>query len=402
MKKSLVYFQSGGPTAIINTSFYGVIKEAKRHNDVIDGIYGSLNGVEGLLFDRLIDLRQEDEAQVELLKQTPAAALGTTRYKLSADINHDDYQRILATVKKHNIGYMLVNGGNDSMDTCHKLNTFFKQAGYDCNVIGIPKTIDNDLEFTDHCLGFPSAAKYVVQSIQDIALDNAVYAKSKFVIVEVMGRHAGWLTAAASVIQDEGLRPDAIYLPEEKFDIEEFLAKAKEVYESKKRALFVVSEGIETQLPKEDVKTDSFGHMQLGGVSSRLASIVSDKLGYSTRPIEFSLLQRAGTNSITLVDQKEAIKVSSVAVKKVIAGKSGQMVIIERKPGLPYKVSYKLKRVNKIANYEKVLSKEMLASVHTDGKLMKDYLLPLISDSPRLISVNGRTAYTVLRKVLVK
>lgn len=402
MKKSLVYFQSGGPTAIINTSFYGVIKEAKKHNDVIDGIYGSLNGVEGLLFDRLIDLRAEDEEQIELLKQTPAAALGTTRYKLSGDISHEDYQKILATVKKHNIGYMLVNGGNDSMDTCHKLNKFFKKVGYDCNVIGIPKTIDNDLEFTDHCLGFPSAAKYVVQSIQDIALDNTVYAKSKFVIVEVMGRHAGWLTAAAAVIDDENIKPDAIYLPEEKFDVEEFLAKAQEVYEKKKKALFIISEGIEIQLPKEDAKLDSFGHMQLGGVSARLAQKVTERFGYSTRPIEFSLLQRAGTNSITLVDQKEAIKVSSVAVKKVISGKSGYMVAIQRAPGLPYKVSYKLKRVNKIANFEKVLSPEMLASVHTDGKLMKDYLLPLITDSPKLVTINGRTAYTKLKKVLVK
>lgn len=401
MKKSLVYFQSGGPTAIINTSFYGVIKEAKKHEE-IDGIYGSLNGVEGLLNDRLIDIRQEDDEQIELLKQTPAAALGTTRYKLSGDINHEDYQKILTTVKKHNIGYILVNGGNDSMDTCYKLSKFFAKVGYDCKVMGIPKTVDNDLAFTDHCLGYPSAAKYVMQSIQDIALDNAVYPKSKFVIVEVMGRHAGWLTAAAAAIEDPDLRPDVIYLPEEKFDIDEFLARAKEVYDKKKRALFVVSEGVETQLPKENVQLDSFGHMQLGGVSTRLANIVSEKLGYSTRPIEFSLLQRAGTLAITAVDQKEAIKVSEKAVKAIVAGKTGYMVIIERKPGPVYKTSLKLKRLHNIANVEHKLSEEMLADVHGEGKLIREYLLPLVKDTVKFTYKNGTTAYTKLKKVLVK
>jgi len=401
MKKSLVYFQSGGPTAIINTSFYGVIKEAKKHEE-IDGIYGSLNGVEGLLNDRLIDLRKEDEDQIELLKQTPAAALGTTRYKLSGDIQHDDYQRILETVKKRNIGYMLVNGGNDSMDTCYKLSRFFAKVGYDCKVMGIPKTIDNDLAFTDHCLGFPSAAKYVMQSVQDIALDNAVYPKSKFVIVEVMGRHAGWLTAAAAAIEDEDLRPDYIFLPEEKFDLDFFLDKAKEVFEKKKRALFVVSEGIETQLPKENVQLDSFGHMQLGGVSSRLANIVSDRLGYSTRPIEFSLLQRAGTLNITAVDQKEAIKVSEKAVKSIVAGKTGYMVIIDRKPGGEYKTSLKLKRLHNIANVEHKLNEEWLKDIHGEGKLIREYIRPLVKDTVKFKFENGTTAYTKLKKILVK
>lgn len=402
MKKSLVYFQSGGPTAIINTSFYGVIKEAKRQTEHIDGIFGSLNGIEGLLNDNLIDIRKEDEAQIELLKQTPAAALGTTRYKLSGDINHEDYQKILKTVQKHNIGYMLVNGGNDSMDTCYKLSTFFRKANVDCKVIGIPKTVDNDLAFTDHCLGYPSAARYVVQSIQDIALDNRVYKKSKFVIVEVMGRHAGWLTAAASVIQDSELKPDYIYLPEEKFDLEEFLVKAKEVYDSKKRALFVVSEGIETQMPAKDKAVDSFGHMQLGGFASQLAGIVEERLGYSTRPIEFSLLQRAGTLAITETDQKEAIKVSTMAVKKIVSGKTGVMVIIERKPGDKYKVSYKLKNLRGIANVEHKMSPELIHDVNNGGKLFREYLIPLIEKPIKLDLDGGISKYTVLKKVKVK
>ncbi len=401
MKKALVYFQSGGPTAIINTSFYGVIKEAKRQTEHISGIYGSLNGIEGLLNDNLIDLRQEDEAQIELLKQTPAAALGTTRYKLSGDINHEDYQKILKTVQKHNIGYMLVNGGNDSMDTSYKLATFFRKANVDVKVMGIPKTVDNDLAYTDHCLGYPSAARFVVQSIQDIALDNNVYTKSKFVIVEVMGRHAGWLTAAASVIQDPALKPDYIYLPEEKFDLEEFLAKAKEVYETKNRALFVVSEGIETQMPAKDKAVDSFGHMQLGGFAAQLANVVEERLGYATRPIEFSLLQRAGTFAISETDQKEAIKVSSVAVKKVVSGKSGFMVIIERKPGEKYRVSYKIKNLRGIANVEHKMSPELIRDVNSGGKLFREYLIPLIEKPIKLELDGGIARYTKLKKVKV-
>lgn len=401
MKKALVYFQSGGPTAIINTSFYGVIKEAKRQTEHISGIYGSLNGIEGLLNDNLIDLRQEDEAQIELLKQTPAAALGTTRYKLSGDINHEDYQRILKTVQKHNIGYMLVNGGNDSMDTSYKLATFFRKANVDVKVMGIPKTVDNDLAYTDHCLGYPSAARFVVQSIQDIALDNNVYTKSKFVIVEVMGRHAGWLTAAASVIQDPALKPDYIYLPEEKFDLEQFLAKAKAVYEKKNRALFVVSEGIETQMPAKDKAVDSFGHMQLGGFAAQLANVVEERLGYATRPIEFSLLQRAGTFAISETDQKEAIKVSSVAVKKVVSGKSGFMVIIERKPGEKYRVSYKLKNLRGIANVEHKMSPELIHDVNSGGKLFREYLIPLIEKPIKLELDGGIARYTKLKKVKV-
>ncbi|HZJ89319.1 MAG TPA: 6-phosphofructokinase [Bacilli bacterium] len=399
--KSLAYFQSGGPTAVINTSFYGVIKEAMRHPDKIDGIYGSLNGIEGLLNDNLIDIRQEDMEQIELLKQTPAAALGTTRYKLSGDINHPDYEKILATVKKHNIGYLLVNGGNDTMDTAYKLSRFFKKVDYDCNVIGIPKTVDNDLAFTDHCLGYPSAAKFVVQSLQDIALDNAVYAKSKVVIVEVMGRHAGWLTAAASVITDPNLKPDYIYLPEEKFDLDEFVERVKSVYEHKQRALFVVSEGIETQMPVADKAVDSFGHMQLGGFVNFLAKTVEERLGYSTRPIEFSLMQRAGTLAISEVDQKEAIRVSTVAVKRVVAGKTGSMVIIDRKSSDPYRVSYKLKNLRGIANVEHKMSPELIHDVNHGGKLFSEYLLPLISKPIKIVYEDGRAKYTKLKKVKV-
>lgn len=400
MKKALLYFQSGGPTAVINTSFYGVIKQALKEEKV-GGIYGSIHGIEGILKDELIDLRKEDPETIELLKQTPAAALGTTRYKLSEDIGDIDYQRILNTCQKHNVGYLLVNGGNDSMDTCHKLALFFAKVGYDCNVIGIPKTIDNDLAFTDHCLGFPSAARYVVQSIQDIALDNLVYSKGKVVIIEVMGRNAGWLTAAAAVISEPHLKPDYIYVPEERFDINEFCERARRVYEEKGSALFVVSEGVEAYLPLENKKRDLFGHVQLGGVSGILAGEIERRYGISTRPIEFSLLQRAGTEYITRVDQEEAIQVSKKAVQAVVSGKTNKMVIIERLEGPTYKVRYCLKELSNIANVEHKLPPELINDMRGNGIKIKEYLLPLIKDTIKLEYKDGRAKYAKLKKYRV-
>jgi ATP-dependent phosphofructokinase / diphosphate-dependent phosphofructokinase len=398
--KNLLYFQSGGPTSVINTSLYGVIKEAKKHPE-ISGIYGSLYGVEGVLNDNLIDLRAESEETVELLQQTPGAILGTTRYKLSSDLTHPDFQKILATLKKHNIGYLMVNGGNDSMDTCHKLSKLMKQANYDCKVIGIPKTIDNDLANTDHCLGFPSAAKFVLQTLQDVAVDNLVYNKGKVAIVEVMGRNAGWLTATAALLEGE-VKADRIYLPEDSFNLDTFIQEVKEVYERKKKGLFVISEGILAQLPVETKEVDGFGHMQMGGVAYQLADIVKQKLGYSTRPIEFSLMQRAASNFISLVDSKEAIKVSSIAVRKAIAGKTDSMVVLIRQPGTEYKVKYKLQKLNKIANVEKKLSPELIADVHGHGTLIKEYIRPLLKGQLKYQYRDGVIQRAILKKVKVK
>lgn len=398
--KSLLYFQSGGPTPVINTSLYGVIKEAKQHQE-IQGIYGSLYGIEGVLNDNLIDLRQEDDQQIELLKQTPGAILGTTRYKLSDDLGHPDYYKILTTLKKHNIGYLLVNGGNDSMDTCHKLSQFMKRAAYDCAVIGIPKTIDNDLNYTDHCLGFPSAAKYVVQSLQDIAIDNMCYNKGKIAIVEVMGRNAGWLTAAAALLQGD-LKPDRIYLPEENFHLDEFLEEIKRLYALKKKAFIVISEGVAPFLSSAFATVDSFNHAQLGGIANILGDHIKEKLGFPVRAIEFSLMQRAAATFISKADQTEAIKVSQVAVRNVVKGRTGYMVIITRVAGPKYKVKYQMKNLRHIANVERKMTKELLEDVHGSGKLMREYLVPLIEGSVKFVYKDGSLAHSVLKKVKVK
>ena len=403
MKKSLLYFQSGGPTAVINTSLYGVIKEAKKHPE-IDGIYGAIHGIEGVLNDHLIDLRAEDDETIELLQQTPGAALGSARYKLSKDIHHEDYQKIVATVKKHNIGYLLVNGGNDSMDTCNKLSILFKEIGYDCNVIGVPKTIDNDLFHTDHCLGFPSAAKYVVQSLQDIQVDNLSYAKGKVLIVEVMGRHAGWLTAAAALLPEE-LKPDHIYFPEEAFDLGEFGEIIAKSYKEKGKSFIVISEGVNVDIPGENVRVDSFGHKQLGGLAARLGDYVQATHDIAVRPIEFSLMQRASTVHITPVDRDEAIRVSAHAVKAALSGQSGKMVTINRgvtKAG-KYTSRCGLKATSKVANEEKMLPKEFRDDIHYgSGQLMRDYLEPLIAGDLKLKSVGGVTSYAKLKKVRVQ
>ena len=397
--KNLLYFQSGGPTSVINTSMYGVIIEAKKQKD-IGGIYGSLYGIEGVLNDNLIDLRAEDDATISLLQQTPGAILGTSRYKLSSDLNHPDFEKIVATLKQHNIGYLMVNGGNDSMDTCNKLAKLMKIVNYDCKVIGIPKTIDNDLANTDHCLGFPSAAKFVLQTLQDVAVDNLVYNKGKVAIVEVMGRNAGWLTATAALLEGD-VKADRIYLPEDTFNVETFLEEVKEVYEKKKKGLFVLSEGILAQLPVKNKEVDGFGHMQMGGVAYQLADLVKERLGLSTRPIEFSLMQRAAANYISLVDSKEAIKVSSVAVRKAISGKTASMVVIERQPGPGYKVKFKLQKLNKIANVEKKLTPELIQDVHTSGTLIKSYIRPLLTGSPKFVYEDGLIKRAILKKVKV-
>jgi len=382
--KSLLYFQSGGPTPVINTSLYGVIQEAKRHQEV-DGIFGSLYGIEGVINDHLIDLRQEDNEQVELLKQTPGAILGTTRYKLSDDLGHPDYY---------------VNGGNDSMDTCHKLSQFMKKAEYDCAVIGIPKTIDNDLNFTDHCLGYPSAAKYVIQSLQDIAIDNMCYNKGKIAIVEVMGRNAGWLTASAALLEGE-LKADRIYLPEESFHLDKFIEDIKDLYTQKKKAFIVISEGVAPFLSSAFATIDSFNHAQLGGIANILGDHIKEKLGFPVRAIEFSLMQRAAATFISKADHAEAIKVSQVAVKAVVKGKTNAMVVISRVPGPVYKVKYQLKNLRNIANVERKMNAELLKDVHGDGHLMREYLAPLIEGSVKFVYQNGILAHSVFKKIEV-
>ena len=400
--KNMVYIQSGGPTSVINTSLYGAIKEAKRHPDLIGHIYGSQHGVEGLIDDDLIDLGLEDDEQIELLLQTPGSILGTTRKKLPKDIHSEEYMKIIETIKKYDIGYVFINGGNDSMDTCNKLAKLVKELGIeDVKVIGVPKTIDNDLACTDHSLGFPSAAKFVMNSVNAFAMDANCFKKGKVHIVEIMGRDAGWLTASVDLLPEQ-TRPHLIYLPEMKFDLEQFLVDVKRIYKEKGFALVAISEGLQFERDMTNVRVDGFGHAQLGGAAAELCRIVENRLDIGTRAVEFSIIQRAFPQYVSLVDRKEAIETGKRAVLAALKGRTGKMVIFERVSQNPYKIKYKLAPLSKVANAVSHVKPEMIIDNTRMSDSFRDYLRPLVQGEVKLIYKDGIAPVTNLKRIKVK
>ena len=397
--------QSGGPSAVINASAYGVIKTALE-SEYITEVYGAHHGIVGILNDRLMDMSKEDPAELERLLHTPSSALGSCRYKI-ADPEQDDtdYKRILEIFKKYNIRYFFYNGGNDSMDTCNKVNRYMKQVGYDCRVFGVPKTIDNDLFGTDHCPGFASAAKYIATSIMEVSRDSKVYDKGMITIVECMGRHAGWLTAAAALAGEMGDGPDLIYLPETDFVMEDFLDDVMRVYKNQGSCLVAVSEGVHyadgTFVSEAQTSgTDGFGHAQLGGLAARLASVVKAATGAKVRGIELSLLQRCAAHSASQTDVDESFHSGKVAVESALAGESGKMVGFrcERENG--YVCHYELFDLEKVANFEKKVPLEWITS---DNSYVTqdfiDYCRPLIAGEARPEYENGLPRFAKLKKV---
>lgn len=400
-KKAMVYIQSGGPTSVINSSLYGAIIEAKKHGDKIDNIYGSVHGIEGLLVDDLIDLNKEDDKTIELLKQTPGSILGTSRHKLPKDYHDEEYQAIIKTLQKHNIGYVFVNGGNDSMDTCFKLSKLCNELKLDIKVMGVPKTVDNDLAETDHSNGFGSAAKYIINTVKEICIDAKCYKKGKVYIIEIMGRNAGWLTASVDLLEGEN-RPDLIYLPENKFDVESFLDKVYTLFAQKGHAIVAISEGIQFARDESKVRVDSFGHKQLGGAAYDLAKIVEDRLDLATRSIELSLTQRAYSFLTSKVDQDEAIMCGRLAVLKALEGSSGKMIAIKRVSSSPYKVSFEEVDISKIANVERVVPSSMMIDETKMAPSFKEYCLPLIQGEIDVEYENGIIKCAELKKVKVQ
>ncbi|MCR5332537.1 MAG: 6-phosphofructokinase [Bacilli bacterium] len=400
-KKAMVYIQSGGPTSVINSSLYGAIKEAQAHPEEISHIYGSLHGIEGLLCDELIDLGQEDEKTIELLKQTPGSILGTSRHKLPKDYHDKEYQAIIDTLRKHNIGYVFVNGGNDSMDTCAKLSALCKELNLDIKVMGVPKTVDNDLAETDHSNGFGSAAKYIINTVKEICIDASCYKNGKVFIIEIMGRNAGWLTAAVDLLPKE-TRPDFIYLPENKFDLEKFLKDIKAKFDQKGYVIAAISEGIEFERDESNVRIDSFGHKQLGGAAADLAKIVDERLDLKTRSIELSLPQRAYSFLTSKVDQDETIMCGRLAVQKALEGMSGHMIAIKRVSSNPYKASFEPVDITKIANVERKVPTSMMKDDTCMNASFREYCLPLIQGEINIEYENGIIKSAVLKKVRVK
>lgn len=373
-KKSLVYFQSGGPTTVINSSLLGVVNEAQKHSE-IGGIFGSMFGVEGLLEDNLIDLRNESQTDLELLKHTPGAILGSTRRKMPA-INDPLYDKIAWTIQKHNIGYLLVNGGNDSMDTCHLLSNYFQEKKMAVQVMGIPKTIDNDLELTDHALGYPSAARHILNFVSMIVQDAKTYRKGKIILVEIMGRDTGWLTASVDLLPEER-RPDFIYLPECPWDEGKFLSEVQNTYETEGHVVCCVSEGVPVHHANEGI-VDGFGHKALEGCCVSVAGLIKDKLGYSSRVVELSISQRADPLLASSVDIEEAIGAGAFAVQSLLKGANGKMVCLRRISSVPYQVEYVLEDVGNIANKIKYVPAEFRYDDRRMSDAFRDYLRPLL------------------------
>lgn len=390
-----IYGQSGGPTSVINSSAYGLIKEVKKHKTIIKNFYAMHFGIEGLLKEEIIDLAKYNEAELKKLLTTPGAAFGSNRFKLSDPISDKDkYERILEIFKKYNIRYFFYNGGNDSMDTIRKITNYLKSQNYEINSIGIPKTIDNDLVFNDHTPGYPSAAKFIANAVSEVYFDDASYLNGRVNIVEIMGRNTGWLTACSYLAKLNGAKVDYIYVPETPFNTEDFLNSIKATYSKNKHCLVCVSEGIRDEhgnlIANMSSQIDSFGHKQLGGVAVYLSKLVEETFGYKTRYIELSLLQRANSILSSEVDVKEAIKVGEIACRKALKGESNKMVTIKRISSDPYKVKYDLIDIGLIANKEKYLPLTYLNRHRNNIKSnFFSYAMPLITNKSSKNEENG-------------
>lgn len=404
LKGNLLYGQSGGPTSVINASAYGVIKEALEQKDYIKDVVFMKHGIQGALNEDLIFLKDISETDIEALKHTPGSAFGSVRHKLP-DFKEDDtnYLRLLYIFKKYNIRYFLYNGGNDSMDTCSKIADYMKQVDYECYIIGVPKTIDNDLPFTDHTPGYGSAAKFIANTMMETSYDMLAYPNGKVTIVEIMGRHAGWLTASAAIAGISGFGPDLIYLPESPFSVEKFKKEVSEIYKMKRQCLVAVSEGIQNEegifISSSSGLKDAFGHFQLGGVASKLATTVSADLGLPSRSVEFGSTQRAASHIQSLTDVNEAIQVGKEAVKAAINKNTNLMVVMERTSSEPYTIEYKLHELKACANTEKKMPSSMINKKGNGvTKEYLDYVLPLIQGENTPLFSNGIQQFSKIRK----
>ena len=392
MKKNAIVGQSGGPTAVINASLYGVVYEALNREDVFGNVYGMINGIEGFLHDQLMDMKPLDTSgELELIKTTPGSYLGSCRYKLPEDLSDTVYPKLFEKFEKYNIGYFFYIGGNDSMDTVSKLSRYAASINSDIRFMGLPKTIDNDLVLTDHTPGFGSAAKYVASTVREIAIDASVYDnKQSVTIVEIMGRHAGWLTAASALARKfKNDNPVLIYLPEVAFDQDAFIEKIKSSLETTSNLVVCISEGIHTadgtficELGSE-VGVDTFGHKMLTGSGKYLENLVKERLGVKVRSVELNVSQRCSSAMLSKTDQKEAIASGSFGVTAAIKGETGKMVAFKRQSPLTldadYVLNYATEDVNEICNKEKTVPLEWISEDGSDvTEAFLAYARPLV------------------------
>ena len=407
MKKNVIVGQSGGPTAVINASLYGVVSEALAKEADFEKVYGMVNGIEGFLNGQVMDMKPlEKSGELTLIKTTPGSYLGSCRYKLPEDLEDQVYPELFEKFAEYGIGYFFYIGGNDSMDTVSKLSRYAEKTGSDIRFIGIPKTIDNDLVHTDHTPGFGSAAKYVASTVREIAVVASVYDNKKSVtIVEIMGRHAGWLTAASVLARKfEGDNPALIYLPETAFDTEKFLSDVRAALEKTANLVVCISEGINDGKGTficelaSDVGVDTFGHKMLTGSGKYLENLVKDRLGVKVRSIELNVCQRCSSAMMSDTDLSEAAASGAYGVKCALAGETGKMIAFRRGSGEAYRIDYVTEDVNLICNEEKTVPAEWITGNGSDiGKEFVEYALPLIRGEVEVPKKDGLPLFAYRR-----
>jgi len=407
--KNAFYAQSGGVTAVINASACGVIETARKYRTKIGKVYAGRNGIIGALTEDLIDTSRESRAAIRALRHTPSGAFGSCRYKLKGlEQNRAQYERLIEVFRAHNIGYFFYNGGGDSADTCLKVSQLSETMGYPIIAVHVPKTVDNDLPVTDCCPGFGSVAKYVATSIREAGFDVASMAKTstKVFVLEVMGRHAGWITAACGLAAEkEGDAPQVLLFPEITFDEEKFLAKVKESVEQYGYCAVAVSEGIKNSDGKflsESGLRDAFGHAQLGGVAPVIASLVKEKFGYKYHWAVADYLQRAARHIASRTDVEQSYAVGKAAVQFALQGHNSVMPTIVRKSSKPYKWAIGMARLEDVANREKNMPRDFISE---DGfhitKRCRTYLEPLIKGEDYPPYKNGLPDYVKLKNAAV-
>ena len=408
--RNAFYAQSGGVTAVINASACGVIETARKHRNKIANVYAGRNGIIGALTEDMIDTNRESARTIAALRHTPGGAFGSARYKLrSLEENRAEYERLIEVFKAHDIGYFFYNGGNDSMDTAHKVSLISKSMGFPVTCLGIPKTVDNDLPVTDNCPGFGSVAKYVAISTQEAALDVLSMAKTstKVFVLEVMGRHAGWIAAAGGLAGHEpGDAPHIILFPEIPFNKRAFLKRVRECVKKYDYCVIVVSEGAAYKNGKflaEAGTRDAFGHAQLGGVAPVVANMVRDKLGFKYHYAVADYLQRSARHIASATDVKQAYAVGEAAVRMALAGKTAVMPVIKRVSDSPYRWRIESAALSRIANKEKMLPRRYITK---DGfgitAACRRYLEPLIRGEDYPPYINGLPKYVSLKNAPVK
>lgn len=408
--KNAFYAQSGGVTAVINASACGVIETARKHKQSIGKVYAGRNGIIGALTEDLIDTSKESRHAIAALRHTPAGAFGSCRYKLKGlDENRAQYERLIEVFAAHDIGYFFYNGGGDSADTCLKVSQLSKTLGYPIQAIHVPKTVDNDLPITDNCPGFGSVAKYIAVSTREASYDVASMAKTstKAFVVEVMGRHAGWIAAAGGLAADDSNDlPIIILFPEVAFDEDRFVAAVRDKVERYEYVSVVVSEGVRNsagQFLSDAGTRDAFGHAQLGGVAPVIAQLIKDRLGYKYHWAVADYLQRAARHIASKTDVEQAYAVGKAAVEFALAGKNAVMPAIERTSNKPYRWKISEAKLSRVANVEKMMPKSFITR---DGfgitKKCREYLLPLIKGEDYPPYHNGLPKYVRLKNEPVR